>query len=64
MTHMKRTALFLAAMLLSQAATAGTAFLVREYTTGMTKQCVYDYLGSQYVITISAVQLCPLTIEV
>ena len=64
MTHMKRTALFLAAMLLSQAATAGTAFLVREYTTGMTKQCVYDYLGSQVTITIRATQLCPLTIQV
>ena len=44
---------------------AGTAFFVREVQTGgMTKQCVYDYLGSQYVITVSAASLCPLTIEV
>jgi len=40
------------------------AFLVGEYTTGMTKQCIYDGLGNQYTITISSVSLCPLTIDV
>ncbi len=62
---MKRTALILALLLASQAALAGTAFFVREIQTGgMTKQCVYDYLGSTVVITVSAVAMCPLTIQV
>ena len=43
---------------------AGTAFLVGERTTGMTKQCYYDYLGSEYVRTIKSTQLCPLSIQV
>ena len=41
-----------------------TAFYVRETTTGMTKQCVYNALGSTYVRTMSAVTLCPLSIVV
>jgi hypothetical protein len=60
-----KTTLLLAAMLLSFSANAGTAFFVREVNTGgMTKQCVYDYLGSTYVITIDSIRLCPLSIEV
>ena len=60
-----KTTLLTVLMLLSFTANAGTAFFVREIDTGgMTKQCVYDYLGSTYVITISSVRLCPLTIEV
>lgn len=43
---------------------AGTAFFKYERTTGMTKQCVYDYLGSEYVITLQSIQLCPLSIQV
>jgi len=47
------------------AAAAGTAFFSHEIKTGgMTKQCVYNYLGSTYVITINSVKLCPLTINV
>lgn len=42
----------------------GTAFFKYERTTGMTKQCVYDYLGSEYTITLSSIDLCPVTIEV
>ena len=49
---------------ISLAANAGTAFLKYEYTTGMTKQCVYDYLGSQIIRTQSAVSLCPISITV
>lgn len=45
-------------------ASAGIAFFQYEYTTGMTKQCVYDYLGSKYTLTLSSVSLCPLTLEV
>jgi hypothetical protein len=44
---------------------AALPFFVREVQTGgMTKQCVYDYLGSEYVVTVSAVSLCPLSIRV
>lgn len=56
--------LILALMLISTTAMAGTAFLKYERDTGMTKQCVYDYLGSDYVITIKSYKLCPLTINV
>ena len=46
-------------------AQAATAYFVREVDTGgNTKQCIYDYLGSQYVRTMSITQLCPLTIQV
>jgi len=34
-----------------------------EATTGMTKQCVYNCMGSPVVQTQSSVSLCPLTIE-
>lgn len=61
---MKRTALFLAALLLSQAATAGTAFFVRDYVSGMNRICIYNYMGSQVAITIQAYQVCPVTIQV
>lgn len=41
-----------------------TGFLKGEKTTGMTKQCYYDALGSEYTKTYSSVTLCPLTIQV
>jgi len=41
-----------------------TAFKTGEHTTGMTKQCFYDALGSEYTRTIGSVDLCPLSIEV
>ena len=62
-----RTALV---VLASVAATEGlmaqtiTAFKTGERTTGQTKQCYYEALGSEYTRTIRAVQLCPLTIRV
>lgn len=43
---------------------AGVAFKTGELNTGMTKQCFYNYLGSQRVITISSAALCPLSIPV
>jgi predicted DNA-binding transcriptional regulator AlpA len=46
------------------AAQAVTAFKTGEQTTGMTKQCYYQYLSSTYTRTVSSVDLCPLTIEV
>jgi hypothetical protein len=58
-------ALILAALLSSSASWAGTAFFqFEEQTGGFTKQCVYNYLGSIYTLTISNVALCPLTLEV
>lgn len=59
-----RTMALLIGLSLSLAAQAGTAFFQYEQITGLTKQCVYDYLGNRYTITISAVSLCPLTIQV
>lgn len=51
-------------LLISGLSYAGTAYFKYERTTGMTKQCVYDYLGSKYTITISNIKLCPLSIKV
>lgn len=57
--------LLIGLLLLPSLAYAATAYFSHEVRTGgMTKQCVYTYLGSTYVITISAIKLCPLTIEV
>lgn len=41
-----------------------TGFKTGEVTSGMTKQCFYDALGSQYTRTMSSVALCPLSIQV
>lgn len=46
------------------AAQSTMAFKKGEQTTGMTKQCYYDALGSGYTITVSSIDLCPLTIQV
>jgi hypothetical protein len=40
------------------------AFKTGEQTTGMTKQCFYDALGSSYTKTINSVGLCPLSLQV
>jgi hypothetical protein len=50
--------------MLAAPANAGTAFLVNEVDTGMTKQCFYDFAGSTYTRTVPSYALCPLTIEV
>ncbi len=42
---------------------ATTCFKSGEQTSGMNKICYYNCLGSQAAITISAVALCPLTID-
>jgi hypothetical protein len=41
-----------------------TAYKTGERTTGQTKQCYYDGLGSEYTRTISSIALCPLSIQV
>jgi hypothetical protein len=42
---------------------AVTCFQTGEQSSGMNKICYYDCLGSQAAITVSSVQLCPLTIN-
>jgi len=42
---------------------AVTCFGSGERTSGMNKICYYDCLGSTAAITISSVELCPLTIN-
>jgi len=42
---------------------AVVCFSKGEQTSGMNKICYYDCLGSMAAITVSAVSLCPLTIE-
>lgn len=61
---MTKFIVMIAAAVLSASAFAGTAFFKYERVTGMTKQCVYDYLGNEYTITIKATSLCPLQIRV
>jgi hypothetical protein len=56
--------LLLVFILLSAPSWAGTAFLQTEVVTGFTKQCIYNYLGNTYILTISSLELCPFTIEV
>lgn len=60
---MKKLIVLLAAVA-SLSAYAGTAFLTGEKTTGMTKQCFYNYLGSEYTRTVRSHELCPLSIRV
>ena len=40
------------------------AFKTGENTTGMTKQCSYNALGSEYTYTIRSTELCPLSLRV
>jgi hypothetical protein len=40
------------------------SFLVGEIKTNMTKQCIYNYLGNKYTITVSSVEFCPMQIEI
>ena len=42
---------------------AATCFKTGERTSGMNKICYYDCLGSETAITISSIELCPLTIR-
>ena len=42
---------------------AATCFKTGERISGMNKICYYNCLGSEAAITISSVELCPLSIE-
>lgn len=61
---MTKFIVMIAAAVLSASAYAGTAYFKYERITGMTKQCVYDYLGNEYTRTMRSSELCPLTIRV
>jgi len=54
----------IATIVITAPAVAASAFLVREYTTGQTKTCIYSFLGSEYARTIKAYQMCPYSIKV
>ena len=46
-----------------EAQVAVVCFKSGEQTSGMNKICYYDCMGSTAAITISSVQLCPLSIN-
>lgn len=54
----------LVVLFLSVNAWAGTAFYTGERISGMNKLCYYDYLGSEFVLTLKSYQLCPVTVTV
>ena len=56
----------LAAVLIPNQAVAqsAAAFKTGESSSGMTKQCYYEALGSEYTRTVSSITLCPLSIQV
>lgn len=57
-------AVILLALPMSLGAQEITAFKTGEKTTGMTKQCFYDALGSEHTRTLKSIELCPLSIRV
>lgn len=40
----------------------GTAFLRSSYVSGMNRVCQYNRMGSAYVITIGAAEMCPISV--
>ncbi|MED5549031.1 MAG: hypothetical protein VX529_06685 [Pseudomonadota bacterium] len=40
---------------------APTGYLVRNYVDGFNRICVYNSMGSDYVVTIPSAQFCPLS---
>ena len=61
---MKKLTALVALALTATSAEAATIFLKREYVTGTTKHCVYDYYGSDYIVTIQSYQLCKMSITI
>lgn len=41
----------------------GTAFLQNSHVSGLNRICQYNRLGSAYVITVRAAQMCPMTVR-
>jgi len=61
---MKKLTALVALALTVTSAEAATIFLKREYVNGQIRQCVYDYYGNDYIVSIPAHQLCRLSITV
>lgn len=59
-----RTAMVLLTLPTAVWAQTTTGFKTSEQSTGMTKQCYYQALGSTYTLTVSSTQLCPLSVQV
>lgn len=51
-------------LLVAMSAEAGTAFFKYEIEQGLTKLCVYDYIGNIHSITLKSYQICPISIQV
>jgi hypothetical protein len=64
----RKTVLLLAALALASTGAAAaqtvTAFSTGERERGSVKDCFYEALGQDYVLTVGAYQLCPLTTRV
>jgi hypothetical protein len=45
----------------SQPASPPIGFLERHYVDGFNRVCVYNSMGSEYMVTISSASLCPLS---
>lgn len=56
--------LFLLGIATTAAAQTTTAFKTGERTRGQVKDCFYEALGQEYVSTVGAYELCPLTARV
>lgn len=42
-----------------------SAFLIGEVENGvMHKDCIYEYMGTRYTITIESYKMCPISIKV
>jgi len=43
------------------AASRPAGFLERQYVDGVNRICVYNSMGSEYIVTINSTSLCPLS---
>jgi len=62
--NVKNKLIVMLLLLLTTNAFAAMAFLVSQYVDGQSRICIYDHLGSEYIITIKAYEVCPVTIQV
>lgn len=60
-----KTLAVIAGIMLTLTAQAGTAFFKYEINDGgLTKVCIYDYIGNTHSLTVKSYQICPITIQV
>lgn len=60
---MRKFILALTLVLLSSTSYAAMAFLVRQYTSGMNRICIYNHLGSEVAITFAVTDICPISLN-